>query len=84
MLEEVDKIVLEFKEMLYKKMEDPHLEITQVRACVLLLPPVVVNDYLVVAGDYFIAWAAAFLDYNTEYLFFVCAVREHNSALAGA
>lgn len=33
-LEEVDKIVQEFKEMLYKKMEDPHLEISQVRACV--------------------------------------------------
>lgn len=32
-LEEVDKIVQEFKEMLYKKMEDPHLEISQVRAC---------------------------------------------------
>lgn len=37
-LQEVDKIVQEFKEMLYKKMEDPHLEMSQVRACVIVLP----------------------------------------------
>jgi len=29
-LEEVDKIVKEFKENLYKSMEDPHIEVTQV------------------------------------------------------
>jgi len=29
-LEEVDKIVKEFKESLYKSMEDPHIEVTQV------------------------------------------------------
>jgi hypothetical protein len=33
-LEEVDKIVQEFKEMLYKKMEDPHVEISQVGLCI--------------------------------------------------
>lgn len=33
-LEEVDKIVQEFKEMLFKKMEDPHVEIAQVRSLV--------------------------------------------------
>lgn len=31
MLEEVDKIVQEFKETLYKSMEDPHIEVAQVR-----------------------------------------------------
>ena len=30
-LEEVDKIVQEFKETLYKSMEDPHIEVAQVR-----------------------------------------------------
>lgn len=29
-LEEVDKIIQQFKDMLYKKMEDPHVEISQV------------------------------------------------------
>jgi hypothetical protein len=57
-LEEVDKIVQEFKEMLYKKMEDPHIEIAQVRVCVFLLPPVSVNYYLAEAGEYFITWGA--------------------------
>ena len=33
-LEEVDKIVQEFKEMLYKKREDPHVEISQVGLCI--------------------------------------------------
>jgi exocyst complex component 2 len=29
-LEEVDKIVAEFKETLYKSMEDPHIDVAQV------------------------------------------------------
>jgi len=75
-LEEVDKIVHEFKEMLYKKMEDPHLEISQVRACVFLLPLVFANHYLVEAGEHFIAWVAAFLDYyNQTPLSCVCSWR---------
>lgn len=36
-LEEVDKIVQEFKEMLYKKMEDPHIEIAQLENTIRLL-----------------------------------------------
>lgn len=36
-LEEVDKIVQEFKEMLYKKMEDPHIEISQLENTIRLL-----------------------------------------------
>ena len=58
-LEEVDKIIQEFKEMLYKKMEDPHIEIAQVRACVFLLPPVY---YLVEADEYFIISGAVMLE----------------------
>lgn len=69
--------------MFYKKMEDFYFEIIQVRVCVLLLLLVVVNDYLVVVGDYFIVWVVVFFDYNIEYFFFVCVVREYNLVFVG-
>jgi exocyst complex component 2 len=36
-LEEVDKIIQQFKDMLYKKMEDPHVEISQLENTIRLL-----------------------------------------------